>query len=489
MTLLARLATAFATCSTAARRAFTSVFPFATVPQSDLRERLLMKIGASVQAIRLKFATLKGSVIRRGVGLLALTLPAALFNLGLSYLASRWLGAEDFGIYYAAITAINIAFAPATILNLFFTRAVATVGAEFDAQHAARASSQVFRLIVSWGAVLTALAVVGAAAIWGIAGSFALPVAIFVAVVVYLSYCSEVGRIALQGAGRFLPLGVYTIAWMSLRFAGGAIGIYFFQSVWAGLAGIAIATLIPMSVLFRPWTMFRERYFRPWSEHDDAGRRLVSLIKLRDFAKLSVGFLLFMLIAHADILAAYVLLEATQLSVYSASSVLPKGMLVATLPLIQLVFPLIVGEKASARPTITLVVRGAVLTLAVAGAGALVITALSEPLCSGPHGIASCDSMVMRYGLISIIAMCLLRLAISVDYAARNDWVPFLLMAPIVIAGPALSASATSSPLALGQSYALFSAATLAAYSAVSIALRVYRIFVARVQASERNAA
>ncbi|HNR77624.1 MAG TPA: hypothetical protein PKM48_10880, partial [Parvularculaceae bacterium] len=60
---------------------------------------------------------LRRSVIRRGISLLALTLPAALLNLGLAYLASKWLDAGDFGIYYAAITAINIAFAPAMIVN------------------------------------------------------------------------------------------------------------------------------------------------------------------------------------------------------------------------------------------------------------------------------------------------------------------------------------------------------------------------------------
>lgn len=436
-----------------------------------------MKIGGFFQAASSWSNSLRRSVIRRGVSLLALTLPAALLNLGLAYLASKWLNPGDFGIYYSAITAINIAFAPATIINLFFTRAVAAIGAEYGPPSAAAASSQVFRFIASWGGALTLASSLVAALFWIASAKFALPVALISLVVLYISYCSEAGRIALQGDGRFIGLGVYSLAWMAFRFIGGAVGIYLFKSVWAGLAGIAVAIILPVLALFKPWKMFGERFFFPWKSADPVNAKFLSHVKASAFVNLSAGFLLFMLVANADILAAYAILEPAGLAVYSASSVLPKGLLIATLPLIQLLFPLIVGERASARPTIALIIRGAFLTLAVAGAGSVFIMFLAEPLCAGPHGISSCSNEVMGYGLAAIVAMSLLRLAVSADYAARNDLTPILLIAPIAIGGAMIVSLDVSTPLELGRFYAQFSVLTLAGYGASSIVFRAIRLF------------
>lgn len=417
-------------------------------------------------------SSLNASVVRRGVGLLAITAPAALLNLGLSYLASRWLGTADFGIYYTAITAINVAFAPATIMNLFFTRAITTVGAERGAAHAREAIEKVFRLIASWGAATSLVLISLAVIAWSAGAGFSVLVACAVIFVIYVSYCAEVGRISLQSGSRFLSLGLFTLGWMTSRFIGGALGIYLLGNVWGGLLGIGIATLAPIFVLFRPWKMAGRRFFRPWAREGGGDHGLLAMIRFSNFLKLSVGFILFMVVAHADILVAYEVLTPEQLSIYSASAVLPKGMLVLTLPLVQLLFPLIVGERASARPTRMLIVRGALLTLGVSVAGAFMIDLLSGPLCSSSYGIASCDSNVMRLGLLAIIAMCVLRLAISVDYASHLDLVPLTLSLSLGFAALALFARTAWTPEALADAYAYFSLATLIAYCMLSLMVR-----------------
>lgn len=417
--------------------------------------------------------SLGASVVRRGVMLLIITVPAALMNLGLSYLASKWLAADEFGIYYTSITAINIAFAPATIMNLFFTRAITTVGAERGAAHAKESVEKVFRLIAAWGAAVSLALLALAALAWGVGAGFSVLVACGVVLVIYLSYCAEVGRIALQSGNRFFTLGLYTLGWMTSRFIGGALGIYVMGNVWGGLLGIAVATLLPVFSLFRPWKMAGRRFFRPWAGEEGTEQGLLAMIRFRTFAKLSAGFILFMVVAHADILAAYRVLTPEQLTVYSASAVLPKGMLVLTLPLLQLLFPLIVGERASARPTRMLILRGAFLTLAVSAAGAFMIDLLSGPLCTSSYGIDSCDSGVMRMGLIAIVLMCVLRLAISVDYASHLDWAPLTLTFSLGVAALALFPGADWSPQSLSTAYFYFSSATLFAYCVVSIAIRL----------------
>lgn len=459
--------------------------PFGRVATLSVRN----KVGASDMKNRALFQAANGwtvglrrSVIRRGISLLALTLPAALLNLGLAYLASKWLDAGDFGIYYAAITAINIAFAPAMIVNLFFTRAVAAIGAEYGVASAKAASNQVFRFIASWGGVLTIASGLIAAALWLASAKFALPVALLSFLILYISYCSEAGRIALQGDGRFIHLGVYSLAWMAARFIGGALGIFLFRSVWAGLAGIAIAIILPVLVLFQPWKMIRQRFFFPWRSEETENAKFLSMIRVSAFANLSAGFLLFMLAANADILVAYAILDPTNLAIYSASSVLPKGLLIATLPLIQLLFPLIVGERANARPTIALIIRGALLTLAVAGGGGAFIMLLADPLCAGGRGISFCSNDVMAYGLAAIVAMSLLRLAVSADYAARNDFIPILLIAPIVIGGALALDRNISAPIDLARFYATFSGVTLLGYGTASFAFRAFRLMRIKAQ-------
>ncbi len=419
-------------------------------------------------------SNLNASVFRRGIGLLAITAPAALLNLGLSYLASKWLGAEDFGIYYTAITAINVAFAPATIMNLFFTRAIAATGAEQGADHAKEASEKVFRLIASWGAVAAFSLISFAVIAWGLGAGFSVLVACGVALVIYVSYCAEVGRITLQSGNKFFGLGLFTLGWMTSRFIGGALGIYLLRNVWGGLLGIALATILPIFVLFRPWKMIGRRFFRPWAHQEGGDQNLLALVRFSSFLKLSAGFMLFMIVAHADILIAYRVLTPEQLSTYSASAVLPKGMLVLTLPLIQLLFPLIVGERASARPARMLIVRGAFLTLVVSAAGALMIDLLSGPLCTSSYGIASCDAGLMRFGLLAIVAMCLLRLAISVDYASHLDYVPLTLSLSLVSAAFALGVDAQWTTQTLSQGYFYFSLATLSGYAVFSVAARVW---------------
>ncbi len=417
-------------------------------------------------------SSLNASVVRRGVALLAITGPAALLNLGLSYLASKTLSAEDFGIYYTAITIINVAFAPATIMNMFFTRAITTVGAEHGMDRATESAEKVFRLISSWGAVAALTLISASSLAWGLGAGFSVLVACAIAFVVYISYCAEVGRISLQSNGRFFSLGIFTLGWMTSRFIGGALGIYMLNNVWGGLVGIGLATLAPIVVLFKPWRMVGSRFFHPWAKERGGDSDLLSMIRISSFLKLSVGFLLFMVVANADVLLAYVVLAPEQLSVYSASAVLPKGMLVLTLPLIQLLFPLIVGERASARPTRMLILRGVFLTVGISSAGALMIFLLSEPLCSSSYGIASCNGDVMLLGLLAIVAMCTLRLAIAIDYASHLDLIPLTLILSLG-GGMALIAEVSWSPTSLAKGYVFFSIATLIGYGVVSLAVRL----------------
>lgn len=76
---------------------------------------------------RLLTSGYEGSVFRRAFLLLALVLPAFVANFLVLYISAEWLGAADFGVFYAANAIGNILFSGSLILNLAFTRYLSTL--------------------------------------------------------------------------------------------------------------------------------------------------------------------------------------------------------------------------------------------------------------------------------------------------------------------------------------------------------------------------
>lgn len=409
-------------------------------------------------------SAIETSVIRRGLGLLSFTLLASILNLALAYVAASWLGADKFGIFYFAITAVNILFAPAIIMNLLFTRAVATIVAKHGPENGRRSSYQAFGFVSAWGGIATACTVAIVAVVGAVTQAFSIAVAALVLIVVYASYCAEVGRIALQGLGQFMYLGFYSLSWMLLRFVLGAGAIYLIGTVWSGLAGILLATAVLVLVFFRPRRGYTDGYLFPWRRGDEANRTFRQLVQAGAFMKLALGYSTFMLMAYADIIVAYVFFDQTTLSAYAASAVLPKGLLMLTMPVIQLAFPLIVGEGANARPTMSLIVRSFALTVFTASAGALVIALFAHPVCSGQYGFAECQDNILIWGLAASVILSVLRLAVSVAYALHLDWLPAFLLLPLLAGFAAALVYGTNTPTELVRNFVVFCGATLLVY-------------------------
>lgn len=190
------------------------------------------------------------SVLRRAILLLLFTFPAAALNLAFTYTASHFLSPGDFGIFYTAITAINILFAPATVVNLFFSRFVATAFARHGKEEGKAAVATMLLVVSKWIilASMACLALVGAA---GFANDLFSPtVGTLIVVIVATSYFAECGRIILQGEHRFVRLGIYTLGWMTARFVFGLAGLWLFGTVWGALAGVVLSAPIIFILFF-----------------------------------------------------------------------------------------------------------------------------------------------------------------------------------------------------------------------------------------------
>jgi O-antigen/teichoic acid export membrane protein/uncharacterized membrane protein len=403
------------------------------------------------------------SVLRRGAILLCFTLPAALLNLSLTYSASRILHPQGFGVFYTAITAVNILFAPSVVLNLFFSRFIADLATRCGRERADMTLWYVSQFMAKWPGLFSLLGVLGIVLLGVMNAKFSKPLAVVIILIVYTSYLGESGRIVLQGTHRFIRLGAYTLAWMTIRFTLGLAGLWLFKTIWGGLAGIILSA--PAVFL-----LFFGAPRNPRADGTDISRTL-NINRLIPFA-LSYG--VFAALAHFDILVAYLKMQPSDLGVYSASSVLPKGLFMVSLPIVQLAFPLMVGRHTAALPSIWVLLKGLLLTFTLTAIGGAVIMAVSGPVCTGSHGIAACDSTTMTYALGAIVVFCVVRFLISADFAAYRDWMPTILLAPLALFGLYALRMQEMAPVDLARAFCLFSLMTLLFYAS----LRTLRLIV-----------
>lgn len=395
------------------------------------------------------------SVIRRATALLCFTLPATILNLGFNYSASKILAPVEFGILYTAITSINILFAPSVVLNFFFSRIVAQISARFGSSQADMALWDISYIIGKWLGLLSLLGLATLVLLKLLGQKFSGSLALLIILIVFGSYLAEAGRTVLQGTQRFMRLGIYTLGWMTIRFVLGIVGLWVFSAVWGGLVGIALSAPLVLLLFFG---------LPPIRRAFESGLREAPRISA--FTPFAIGYGLFATTAHVDILIAYATLDRTELGIYSASSVLPKGLLMLSLPVVQLAFPMMVGRQVAVLPSTSVIVKGLLLTFLLTAFGAAAIMTVSEPVCSGAYGITACDPKTMAFALAAIVMFCLLRFLISVDFAANRDWLPSLLAAPLVLFA-AYAVGDSHDPLELARLFFVFSLMTLLFYPLV----------------------
>src|SRR5690554_5084889 len=103
----------------------------------------------------------QNSILRRSLLLLAFTVPAAALNLGLIYAANLLLDHVAFGIFYLAVTIVNVLFAPSQVLSFFYSRALVQINAQHGESVARAAILELaWRLSIA-GLVLSAIAAAG----------------------------------------------------------------------------------------------------------------------------------------------------------------------------------------------------------------------------------------------------------------------------------------------------------------------------------------
>jgi len=163
-----------------------------------------------------------------------------------------------------------------------------------------------------------------------------LHIGLLIVLGVYVFFLADSVRAVFQGLRKFVHLGITGLGLMATRFTLAITAIYVIGTAWAGLTGILLAFVLVFAVGYRFLTARGE------ADAATGPADMPNLVKMAPFLS-SYGLLITLM--YADIMQAYLGLGLVDLGRYSASSILPKAILIMTMPVIQVFFTVMVGQK------------------------------------------------------------------------------------------------------------------------------------------------
>lgn len=367
-------------------------------------------------------AQYESSVVRRTIVLLALVVPAFAANFLVLYVCAAWLSPFQFGIFYAANAIGNILYSGSLVLNLYFTRYLVSIQTTHGAAYLSTGVFGIQRFVVGWGAVIgAALVAIGVIAGHRL-GVQSWLIVMLIVLDAYTAYIGDLGRVLLQSSRRTILLGTYTLVWMTLRLVLCIVGVLVFRTVWGALTGVVTSSLIIIAGL------------NLWLLHGKRSPRQATVEPLPPIAgefPAILSYSLLVAIANLDILLGYFLLPNIEFGAYSASSVLPKAILVVIMPLQQMLFPMMTGGSGK-RADAIIGLKSVGIVLFIAAAGVAATQLLSPALCGAPPGLVICVPPLMSVMLWSVVPLALVRALMLGDFARQRYLRVVWLLVPCV---------------------------------------------------------
>jgi len=395
------------------------------------------------------------SIIRRSLFLLALVVPGLLLNFGLSVVVAEYFSAQVFGLFYLGMSVAAVIAAPSAVIAFYLARYYGECQKRFGDEAVWALARTSFR---RYGLYFIVASLILCAIAFPMARLADIGSPLLIGVVVILAtstYLIDAVRGILQACQRFLFLGSFGLSWMAGRFALGLGAIWVTGKVWAGLLGVSASAMLA-ALAFYLFLVFRKEV----SVVPDMG---AAGLRLKTQVPFALGYSFAFIIAYSDIIIGYLIMDKVALGVYSASSVLPKGIYTLTMPIMQVMFPIIVSNEGeeTRRETVR---RALLMTLALTVMGGLVLWVGSNQICGGWFSLGSCESGTVALLAISIPAISLLRGLVLMQLAKGGEMHSLLLFFPLaVFVGYELTLGPGS--FGLAGDFAVFTLATLVFYA------------------------
>ena len=341
----------------------------------------------------------RNSIIRRAIPLMIGVGAGLTLNFMLVYLASHFMSTSAFGLLHLGITVTNVAFAPAPVLSLILSGHLAETLATRGREATALAARGYERYVIAVSVAGTALATMFVLVCGWIGVSWSTILVFGVTFAIAASYAAESRRAVFQGFLAFNRVAVYSFVWMAARFAAGLAAI-----VLTGMPGVAMAAIAAATIAV--YALFPNTGgMRQLPIDGPTGQILPSISRLIPFI---LAYFIVNGIAFSDQVIAYLVLSQYDFGRYAASSVLPKAIALAALPLVQVTYPVIRDMLATGASHRASSAKGIAGTVALAVVAVLVLTLFKDNLCGGSIGIAGCDTAIMpelavAAGLLSLV--------------------------------------------------------------------------------------
>lgn len=404
---------------------------------SFLPRRALGALGAALGRRK----AMRDSIIRRSLLLTSFYICGHAFFYLLILIGNALLDPGGFGRMYTAWAILNTLFAPVSIIVLllsgYFAEGFGANGAPLVARLLARVSVIAVPWTVGIVLVLEGLFYIGGTVLG--ADSIALLLLIPVCAASY--FAVELIRASLQGALRFMAYGLSWLLWCAAQCALGAVGLWLTHSAWGCFVGMLAANLVMVAALYL--TVVDKA-----ADASTAIRRgpIVSAASLRRAAAFCSAFAGFVLFNNADIFLAYLVLGPADLGAYTASSVLPKAIVTATQPVVQIILPVVISIQIEGRDTRGAVIKAIAAAFAFGVAAFVVLWGGSDLACGTVHGIRFCKAPLMLILAAAATPLSVIRTMLTADVAHGRYWLPHLPLVAMLAFATAVMLQKTSGP-------------------------------------------
>lgn len=413
---------------------------------------------------------MRHSIIRRTLILTTFYISGHGFYYLLLLIANAMLDPTGFGRLYTGWAVLNVLVAPISIIALllssFFAQANSSRGPAFVSRMLARVAAIALPWTAATVLLLEVLFYIGGKLIG--ADSLALILVLPLTAVSFLGV--EIVRASLQGTLRFVAYGASWFLWCVAQCAVGAVGLLLTRSPWGCFAGMLAANLLTLGGLCR--VVAGSGPAEPDLAEDSPTPASYSLRRALAFCSAFVGFVLF---NNADIFLAYLILSPGDLGIYTASSVLPKAIVTATQPVVQIILPVVISIQGEGEDTSQAVMKAIFAAFALGTAAFAVLWAGSDLACGSPHGIRFCTSPLLLLLAAAAVPLSVMRTLVTADVAHGRYWLPHLPFLALLVFTTAMALTKVSGPaenLHLATTYLFSCWGLLALWAAAGIVRR-----------------
>lgn len=408
---------------------------------------------------------MRHSIIRRSLILTTFYISGHGFYYLLLLIANGMLDPIGFGRLYTGWAVLNVLVAPISIIALllssYFAQANASKGPAFVSGMLARVATIALPWTAATVLLLEIVFYVGGRLIG--ADSLALILVLPLTAVSFLGV--EIVRASLQGTLRFVAYGASWFLWCVAQCAVGAVGLLLTRSPWGCFAGMLVANLLTLGGLC--WAVAGGAAADVTA--DSPKLAPYSLRRALAFCSAFVGFVLF---NNADIFLAYLILSPADLGIYTASSVLPKAIVTATQPVVQIILPVVISIQGEGEDTSQAVMKAIFAAFALGAAAFVVLWLGSDLACGAPHGIRFCTSPLMLLLAAAAVPLSVIRTLVTADVAHGRYWLPHLPFLALVAFAAVMMLTKVSGPgenLHLATAYLYSCWGLLAVWAAAGI--------------------